>query len=250
GTLNDLEIRSLLCAPLLDGDGSAFGVVQIDTDHPLHAFTSEDLEVMVGAVSQAAMAVRFARLHEEDLRRQAVERDLELARRVQLGLLPEGYPDCEGFEFFAHYRAAYDVGGDYYDFIELPNERIALVVADAAGKGVSAALMMAKLSGELKYHLSCESPGTALSRMNDSLCAGARSRFVTLLAAILDRGSGTLTLVNAGHPAPLRRRPNGTVEAVAEATRGPALGLMPRRQYAEAVVGIEPGDLWLAYTDG
>src|SRR5262249_6482262 len=179
-----------------------------------------------------------------------VERDLELARRVQLGLLPEAYPDCEGFEFFAHYRAAYDVGGDYYDFIELPNERIALVVADAAGKGVSAALMMATLSGELKYHLSCESPGTALSRMNDSLCAGATSRLVTLLAAILDRGSGTLTLVNAGHPAPLRRRPNGTVEAVAEATRGPALGLMPRRQYAEAVVGIEPGDLWLAYTDG
>jgi hypothetical protein len=223
GTLNDLEIRSLLCAPLLDGDGNAFGVVQIDTDQPLLTFTSEDLEVMVGAVSQAAVAVRFARLHEEALRRQAVERDLELARRVQLALLPEGYPICEGFEFFAYYRGAYDVGGDYYDFIELPNERLALVVADAAGKGVSAALIMAKLSGELKYHLSCESAGTALTRMNDSLCAGATSRFATLLAAILDRRSATLTIVNAGHPAPLRRRPNGSVAVVAESTRGAAL---------------------------
>jgi serine phosphatase RsbU (regulator of sigma subunit) len=249
-TLSDLQVRSVLCAPLLDGDNKAFGVVQIDTDQPLSAFTSEDLEVMVGAVSQAAMAVRFARLHEERLRHQAVQRDLELARRVQLGLLPEGYPDCRGYEFFAYYRAAYDVGGDYYDFIQLPRERIALVVADAAGKGVSAALMMAKVSGELKYHLSCAPPATALARMNDSLCASATNRFVTLLAAILDRHSATLTIVNAGHPAPLRRRPNGTVEVVAESTRGPALGLLPRRQYAEATAPIEAGDLWLAYTDG
>jgi serine phosphatase RsbU (regulator of sigma subunit) len=250
GTLEDLQIRSLMCVPLLDGDSNPLGVVQIDTDQSLSAFTPEDLEVMVGAVSQAAIAVRFAKLHEEALRRQAVARDLELARRVQLGLLPEGYPDCEGFEFYAYYRAAYEVGGDYYDFIELPNERLALVVADAAGKGVSAALMMAKLAGELKYHLSCKSPGTALAHMNDSLCAGGTGRFVTLLAAILDRRSPTLTLVNAGHPAPLRRRPDGIVQAVAESVRGTALGLMPGQQYAEATVAIEPGDLWLAYTDG
>jgi serine phosphatase RsbU (regulator of sigma subunit) len=249
-TLADLAIHSLMCAPLLDVDGIPFGVVQVDADQPLAKFTPDDLEVMVGAVSQAAVAVRFAKLHEEALRRQAVERDLELAQRVQLGLLPECYPNCEGFEFFAYYRAAYDVGGDYYDFIELPKDRLALVVADAAGKGVSAALMMAKLSGELKYHLSCESPGVALARMNDSLCAGATGRFVTLLAAILDRGASTLTLVNAGHPAPLRRRPDGGVEAVGESARGAALGLLPGQQYREARVVVEPGDVWLAYTDG
>jgi len=249
-TLLALAIHSLMCAPLLDGDGNPFGVVQIDTDQPQHAFTPEHLEVMVGAVSQAAVAVRFAKLHEEALRRQAVDRDLELARRVQLGLLPEGYPNCEGFEFFAYYSSAYDVGGDYYDFIELPNDRLALVVADAAGKGVSAALMMAKLSGELKYHLSCESPGAALVRMNDILCAGCTDRFVTLLAAILDRRSSTLTIVNAGHPAPLRRRPDGSVEVVAESARGAALGLLPGRQYQETRAVIEPGEIWLVYTDG
>jgi len=205
---------------------------------------------MVGAVSQAAVAVRFARLHEEGLQRQAVERDLELARRVQLSLLPEGSPNCEGFEFFAYYRAAHEVGGDYYDFVELPNDRLALVVADVAGKGVSAALMMAKLSGELKYHLSCESPSTTLARVNESLCAGNTGRFVTLLAAVLDRGSGALTLANAGHPAPLRRRLNGAVESVGESDRGPALGLLPGREYRETRAAVEPGDVWLAYTDG
>ncbi|HMF15319.1 MAG TPA: SpoIIE family protein phosphatase, partial [Gemmataceae bacterium] len=250
GTLTDLCIRSLLCAPLLDGDGNPFGVVQIDTDQPQRKFTSEDLEVMVGAVSQAAVAVRFAKLHEEGLRRQAVERDLELARRVQLGLLPEGYPDREDYEFFAYYRSAYEVGGDYYDFIELPNERLALVVADVAGKGVSAALLMAKLSGELKYHLSCDTPGTALGRMNEVLCAGGTDRFVTLLAAILDYRRSMLTLVNAGHPAPLRRRSDGRVEAVGESGRGPALGLVPDRDYVEIQVPVEPGDVWIAYTDG
>lgn len=249
-TLNNLPIRSLLCAPLLDADGNPFGVVQIDTDQPTRTFTAEDLEVMVGAVTQTAVAVRFAELHEKALSRQAFERDLELARRVQLGLLPEGCPDIAGFDFFAYYRAAYDVGGDYYDFIELPDDRLALVIADAAGKGVSAALLMAKLSGEVKYHLSCKSPGHALAYMNESLCAGNTGRFVTLLVVILNRRSPMLTIVNAGHPAPLRRQPDGTVEAVGEPTRGAALGIMPGEQYPEMRVAIEPADLWLAYTDG
>jgi serine phosphatase RsbU (regulator of sigma subunit)/pSer/pThr/pTyr-binding forkhead associated (FHA) protein len=250
GTLESLEIRSLMCAPLLDGEGIPFGVVQIDTDHPLRTYTPEDLEVMVGAVSQAAFAVRFAKLHEEAMRRRVVERDLELARRVQLGLLPESYPNCEGFEFFAFYRAAYDVGGDYYDFIELPNDRLALVVADAAGKGVSAALMMAKLTGELKYHLSCHAPGAALKLMNDSLCHGNTGQFVTLLAVILDRRSGILTIVNAGHPAPLCRRRDGKVDVIGESSRSPALGLFPGSGYPEVRTAIEPGEVWLAYTDG
>jgi serine phosphatase RsbU (regulator of sigma subunit) len=250
GTLTELCIHSLMCAPLLDGDGNPFGVVQIDTDQPMRKFTPEDLEVMVGAVSQAAVAVRFVKLYEEGLRRQAIVRDLELARRVQLGLLPEAYPNCEGYEFFAYYRSAYDVGGDYYDFIELPNERLALVVADVAGKGVSAALLMAKLSGELKYHLSCEPPGAALGRMNEVLCSGGTGRFVTLLTVIVDRRTSMLTLVNAGLPAPLRRRPDGSVVAIGQSERGPALGLLPDRKYTELQASIEPGDVWIAYTDG
>ena len=249
-TLCSMPIRSLMIAPLLDGEGQPFGVVQIDTDDPTRTFNSGDLEVMVGAVSQTAVAVRFAKLHEEALRRQAVQRDLELARRVQLGLLPVSYPTYEDFEYFAYYHAAYEVGGDYYDFIELPGDRLALVVADAMGKGVPAALMMAKLSGELKYHLSIAPPGIALARMNDSLCDGDTGQFVTLLVAVQDRRSPALTLVNAGHPAPLLRRANGTVEAIGEAARGTALGLLPTKGYQEFHTAIEPGEIWFLYTDG
>jgi serine phosphatase RsbU (regulator of sigma subunit) len=249
-SMAELEIRSFMSAPLLDAEGQPFGVVQIDSRHQRSGFTADDLEVMAGAVTQAAVAVRYARLYEEGLRRQAVERDLQLARQVQLSLLPGGSPPCQGYQFFSYYQTAYEVGGDYYDFIELPNNRLAVVVADVAGKGVSAALLMAKLSGELKYHLASESPRAAVARMNDSLCDGGSGRFVTLLLAVLDRAAPRLTLLNAGHPLPLRRRASGAVEEVGEAIRGTALGILPGRQYHELQVEVEPGDMWFAYTDG
>jgi serine phosphatase RsbU (regulator of sigma subunit) len=249
-SMEALEIHSVMCAPLLDGEGQPFGLVQIDSSQPSAFFTADDLEVMAGAVSQAAVAVRFARLHEEGLRRLAMERDLQLARRVQLSLLPAECPACEGYQLFAYYQTAYEVGGDYYDFIELPSGRLAVVVADVAGKGVSAALLMAKLSGELKYHLSCETPRAAIARMNDSLCGSAAGRFVTLLLAILERTTPHLMLINAGHLAPLRRRASGLVEVVGEAQRGLALGILPGQDYEEITVEAEPGDVWFVCTDG
>jgi serine phosphatase RsbU (regulator of sigma subunit) len=245
-----LEIHSAMCAPLLDGEGEPFGLVQVNTSRPLSPFVADDLEVMTGAVSQAAVAVRFARLHEEGLRRQAVERDLQLARQVQYSLLPAECPSWPGYQFFAHYQSAHEVGGDYYDFIELPNGRLAVVVADVAGKGVSAALLMAKLAGELRYHLSCESPRAAVARMNTSLCDSGSGRFVTLLLAVLERATHRLTLVNAGHLTPLVRRRGGAVEAVGAAQRGVALGILPGRDYAELQAEVEPGDAWFVFTDG
>ena len=245
-----LEIHSAMCAPLLDGEGQPFGLVQIDSSRLLEAFVADDLEVMSGAVSQAAVAVRFARLHEEGLRWQAFERDLQLARQVQFSLLPAECPSGDDYQFFAYYQAAHEVGGDYYDFIELPNQRLAVVVADVAGKGVSAALLMAKLSGELKYHLSCESPCAAISRMNASLCDSGAGRFVTLLLAVLERTTHRLTLINAGHLTPLLRRSSGAVEAIGATQRGAALGIIPGREYNELQVEIGPGDVWFVFTDG
>jgi sigma-B regulation protein RsbU (phosphoserine phosphatase) len=249
-SMEALEIHSVMCAPLLDGEGQPFGLVQIDSSQPSALFTADDLEVMAGAVSQAAVAVRFARLHEDGLRRLAIERDLQLARRVQLSLLPASCPPCEGYEFFTYYQTAYEVGGDYYDFIELPSGRLAVVVADVAGKGVSAALCMAKLSGELKYYLSCETPRAAIARMNDSVCNSGAGRFVTLLLAILERTTSRITLINAGHLAPLRRRASGRIEMVGESQRGLALGILTEQEYSEVQVEAEPGDVWFVCTDG
>jgi serine phosphatase RsbU (regulator of sigma subunit) len=179
-----------------------------------------------------------------------MDRDLQLAQRVQLSLLPSECPPCPGFEFFAYYQAAYEVGGDYYDFVPLPNGRLAIVVADVAGKGVSAALLVAKLSGELKYYLSCETPRAAVARMNESLCQSGAGRFVTLLVAILDPAASALTLINAGHLAPLRRRATGEVEAIGESSRGLALGILPDQQYDEQRLDVATGDLWFVVTDG
>jgi serine phosphatase RsbU (regulator of sigma subunit)/pSer/pThr/pTyr-binding forkhead associated (FHA) protein len=250
GTVDGLETSSLLCVPLIVHDGRRLGVIQLDCTRPDRAFERYHLHLLTTVGLLAAVVLDNVALHALRVREETLRRDLELARGVQRGLLPENYPNYEDFEFFAYYSAAYDVGGDYYDFIELPNERLAIVVADVAGKGISAALMMAKLSGELKHLLSCEPAGTALARLNESLCAGNTGRFVTLLAVVLDRRSATLTVVNAGHPAPFRRRTDGSVEAVGEPVRGTALGLFPGRAYAEVRTAIEPGEVWLAYTDG
>ena len=249
-TLESLDVRSVMCVPLLDGEGNPFGVVQIDSKNQCQAFTADDVEVMAGAVSQAAMAVRYARLYEEGLRRQAIERDLQLARQVQLSLLPAECPSCDPYQFFAYYQTAHEVGGDYYDFVELPNGRLAIVLADVAGKGVSAALLMAKLSGELKYYLSCEAPAAAVARMNDGLSRGGAGRFITLLLIILERTSPRLTLINAGHLAPLRRRASGAIEVVGESDRGVALGILPEAEWRQVEMVAEPGDVWFAFTDG
>ncbi len=249
-TLESLDVRSVMCAPLLDAEGNPFGVVQIDSADPRQPFTADDVEVMAGAVSQAAVAVRYARLHEESLRRQALERDLQLARQVQHSLLPADSPECPPYQFFAYYQTAHEVGGDYYDFVQLPSGRLAIVLADVAGKGVSAALLMAKLSGELKYYLSCADPAAAVARMNASLCESGAGRFITLLLAVLDRASRRLTLLNAGHLAPLRRRAAGAIEVIGEDARGPALGILPEAAWRQVETEVEPGDVWLAFTDG
>jgi serine phosphatase RsbU (regulator of sigma subunit) len=249
-SIQELNLVSVMCVPLLDGEGNPFGVVQIDSDQAGAMFSADDLEVMTGAVSQAAVAVRYARMSEQLLRRQTMERDLLLAQRVQLSLLPAECPHCPGYEFFAYYQTAYEVGGDYYDFVPLPNGRMAIVIADVAGKGVSAALLAAKLSGELKYYLSCETPRAAIARMNDSLCQSSAGRFVTLLVAVLEPDTRALTLINAGHPAPLRRRSSGAVEAIGEAGRGVALGILADQQYDEQHFEVEDGDLWFVVTDG
>src|SRR5262249_40041705 len=157
---------------------------------------------------------------------------------------------CDPYQLIAYYQTAHEVGGDYYDFVELPHGRLAVVLADVAGKGVSAALLMAKLSGELKYYLSCEAPADALARMNHSLCESGAGRFVTLLLAIVERTSPRLTLRNAGHLAPLRRRAGGAVEVVGEDARGVALGMVPEGQWRQAETEVEPGDVWFAFTDG
>ena len=186
--------------------------------------------------------------------RERLKLDLELAREVQRGFLPLRLPEVSGYEFFAHYEPASEVGGDYYDFIPLPRQRVAILLGDVAGKGVAAALLMAKLSRRCPFlHIDGGRPG---SRCNPAQLAddplGISDRFVSLLAAILDPASHTVTLVNAGHPSPLiYRRATCTVEeAISTEATGLPLGIVDGFEYTSCQVSLDSGDCLLAFTDG
>ncbi|HWY85325.1 MAG TPA: SpoIIE family protein phosphatase [Gemmataceae bacterium] len=189
-----------------------------------------------------------------ELARERLNLDLELARGVQRGFLPLQLPEVRGYEFFAYYESAYEVGGDYYDFILLPRQRVAVLLGDVAGKGVAAALLMAKLSADARYCMLTEpEPAAAFTRLNCLMNqSGIADRFVTLVAAILDPGNHTVTLVSAGHPPPLiyHRATRTVAEAISNDVAGLPLGVLDGFEYASCQVALEPGDSILAFTDG
>jgi phosphoserine phosphatase RsbU/P len=189
-----------------------------------------------------------------ELAQERLKLDLELAREVQRGFLPLRLPKVPGYELFAHYESAFEVGGDYYDFIPLPRQRLAVLLGDVAGKGVAAALLMAKLSADARFCMLTESnPAVAVTKLNVLMNqSGIADRFVTLIAAVLDPGSHTVTLVNAGHPSPLiyHRATRSVSDAIKGEVAGLPLGVQGGFEYASCQVPLAPGDCILAFTDG
>jgi serine phosphatase RsbU (regulator of sigma subunit) len=249
------HIRSVMCVPLTTAEGRPIGVLQLDTLDRSRKFTEDDLHLLWGVAYQASVSLENARLHESRLLQERVRRDLELARQMQRSFLPQQTPALPGYEFYAYYEAAQAIGGDYYDFISLPDGRLAVAVGDVAGKGIPAALLMAKLSSEARTCLLSErAPDRAIARLNDALCphTSAMDRFVTLILAVLDPRAQTLTLVNAGHPVPLvrRHRQSRLVEATTLEAVGPFLGLDLGATYESFQIELAPGDALLLFTDG
>ncbi|MGC8639657.1 MAG: SpoIIE family protein phosphatase [Isosphaeraceae bacterium] len=250
-SIADLKIRSVMCVPLLTPDGQALGILQLDTSDRKQ-FHQEDLDVLTAVASQAAIAIQNAALHESLLARERIDRDLKLAEQVQKRFLPQSVPELPGFEFFAHYDPAYEVGGDYYDFVQLPGNRFAVAVGDVSGKGVSAALMMAKFSGDTRYCILTEnSPGAAATELNHLLfAAGIDDKFITLSLSVLDPDQHTLVFSSAGHPPILVRRAGGSVEEFGEDVAGFPLGILPTSNYKHKHTHLQPGDVAVVYSDG
>jgi phosphoserine phosphatase RsbU/P len=248
----DFQIRSMICAPLVDREGNAFGVIQLDTLDPTNRFRQDDLDVLVSVACQAVFAVENAQLHELAMRDQAMKRELAVAQEVQCGLLPSDAPRITGYEFYDFYEPASQLGGDYYDYIELPGGRLAVVVADVSGKGISASLLMAKLSAETRYCLaSSPNPAQAVGRLNRAFCnSGWEDRFVTLVVVVLNPATHEVTVVNAGHPAPLLRHGPGVVEVIAEAETRLPLGVDAEIGYVPCHLSLAPGESLFLYTDG
>jgi serine phosphatase RsbU (regulator of sigma subunit) len=251
-SIADFSIRSMVCAPMIGTDGQPLGVIQIDTLNQKARFTDEDLEVLAGVASTAAVAIENAKMHEQVVEQQALQRDLELARQMQRSLLPQRPPQVPGYFFFEYYQAARHVGGDYYDYIQLPGGRYGVIVGDVAGKGMSAALLMARLSADVRFSLASEpDPAKAVRQINEGFAHHDwQDRFVTMIAAVLNPITSELVMVNAGHMAPLLRRSDGTVEEVGEAAAGLPLGVAPGYEYLSYVHRLEPGDVVTMFTDG
>jgi serine phosphatase RsbU (regulator of sigma subunit)/ketosteroid isomerase-like protein len=193
--------------------------------------------------------VARAHLEQEIRERERVEQDLRVARRIQQASLPKKVPELAGWQITPHYQPAREVGGDFYDFHLLPEDRLGFVVGDATGKGVPAALMMSTTCGMLRLAAQgSSSPGQMLRGVNEVLFPNIPSNmFVTCFYAILDPKSGHLIYANAGHDLPYLHR-NGDAEELR--ARGMPLGLMPEMSYEEKETTLHTGEAALLYSDG
>jgi sigma-B regulation protein RsbU (phosphoserine phosphatase) len=245
--------RSLMCTPLWTLGGQALGAVQLDTRTDDRKFTPDDLRLLLGVASQASISLSNARLHSETLALQRRARDLEVAQQVQRALLPRSLPDVAGYGFYTYYESAQEVGGDYYDFIPLPDGRLAVLLADVAGKGVAAALVVAKFSVEVRVCLeNITNPAAAVDRLNSLMMrAAVPEKFVTLAVAVFDPLTHAVVVVNAGHPSPFLLRSSGEMEEVAPVEiTGLPIGIAEGIPYMSREVRLEPGDRLLVFSDG
>lgn len=225
------------------------GAFNVESD-TLNAFTDADAEVLHFFANAAAIAIEKAVLHEELVEKKRIESQLEVARQVQASLLPDRPPEPTGYDIAAENLPTYEVGGDYYDFITLPDHQIGIAIADVAGKGVPAALIMATFRAALRTQVRNDFAIRQIIRKVNYLLweSTADSQFVTAVYGVLDTTSGRFTYTNAGHNPPLLFRVDG---GVVELDRGgPALGVFDNADYEEAIVDLLPGDSLLLYTDG
>jgi len=244
--------RTVMCAPLLSSGGHANGVVLLDSHYQPGGFQNHDLEVLVAVARLVALSVEYADLHRRRLREKAIDEELELAQMVQQSLLMFQPPSISGYEFFAYYRAAERLSGDYYEFLPLPDSRLAVILADAAEHGPRSAMLMSLLSGDLKYYLGTEpNVVTAVNRLNGRLShLDCRVSFVTLIVMVIDPTKHDVTLVNAGHMDPILCRKNGCLEIIEFDGKGMPIGVDEHAQYSSMTFKLAAGETITCYTDG
>lgn len=251
-SIADMQLRSLMCTPLMDTSGTALGVLQVSTQDVSQPFNSDDLDVLVSVGAQATLAVENGSMHESLVKKRELERDMEIAAQVQLSFLPSSAPEIVGYEFADYYEAAHSIGGDYFDYVRMSDGRLAIVIGDVAGKGIPAALLMARLHASCRYHLyGASSAATALNSLNFEMAnSGLGYRFITLCIAMLDSINHEVELASAGHLPPIIRRQNLETEYIGAKESGMPLGVKSEQSYESVKVRLGPGDVMVFFTDG
>jgi serine phosphatase RsbU (regulator of sigma subunit) len=244
-----------LVVPLVS-QGELIGILNLGPRLSQQEYSADDRKLLSDLATQTAPAVRVAQLvrqqQQEAQERERIEQELKVARLIQQTLLPKTLPELPGYDVAAYYQPAREVGGDFYDFLDLEDGRMGFVVGDVTDKGVPAALVMATTRTMLRAAAQrLDTPGEVLKRVNDVLVQEIPpNMFVTCLYAILDRESGQLVYANAGHDLPYRRRAGRSEGAEELRATGMPLGLLPGMGYEEKEIVLEKGESVLFYSDG
>jgi sigma-B regulation protein RsbU (phosphoserine phosphatase) len=244
------QTRAILAVPMLH-QGRVIGVLEVLNPIGREAFTEIDLEPFQAFASMSTTAIERARMSEKIRNQDRIEQELGIARQIQKSFLPHQDPradDC--IRTRAFYEPAREVSGDLYDFLECDRNHFVVLIADVSGKGVPAALQMARATSQIRAIAPhCASPSELLGRINSFLCAyPIGGIFITMACAFFDRTKKTMRLASAGHYPPLCKR-DGVFHPVI-AGDGIPLGILELAAYTDAEMELKSGDMFLFYTDG
>jgi phosphoserine phosphatase RsbU/P len=240
--------RSEMVAPIISND-EVIGVFDLESDE-LNAYSDDDLQVLTLLASQVAIIIEKVMLHEQLIEKKRLEGQLEVARQVQLELLPPNDPELEGFDISAYNFPTEEVSGDYYDWVRIYDDQIGLVIADVAGKGVPAALLMVFLRASLRAatHIGYATH-ISMAKVNYLLWESIeRNQFITAFYGILDASNRTLHYSNAGHNPPLLIDARGATRFIEWGEQ--PLGMFRETRYHEHYHTFRPGEILVLYTDG
>jgi phosphoserine phosphatase RsbU/P len=249
GTVMLQGVRSVLAVPLGVG-ANVFGIIYADSPLSDNRFTEDHLKLLTTLASVAAIRVENARLTEEQMERERLEREQQVASEIQQRFLPAAAPQIEGWELQGISFPCYEIGGDYYDFIQREDGKLIVALGDVSGKGTAAALLMSSLHAAIHAQASThDSIAETIGAVNRYLVESIPpNRFVTLFYAELDPRKGALTFLNAGHNPPLIVHAGGTMEQLAAG--GLPLGIMSDAEFREGRTQLLPGDVLVVYSDG
>lgn len=240
--------RSEMVAPIVSND-KVIGAFDLESDD-LAAYDDDDLLVLQMLTSQVAIIIEKVRLTEQAIEKKRMEAQLEIARQVQLELLPDGDPEVENFDISAYVFPTEEVSGDYYDWVTIFDDQIGIVVADAVGKGIPAALLMSFLRASLRAGVQVGyAPHIALSKVSNLLWDSVEDhQFITGIYGILDATNRTFVFSNAGHNPPLLIRPDGEYRFIEYGDM--PLGMFYDARYHQHFIRFERGQVMVIYTDG
>jgi serine phosphatase RsbU (regulator of sigma subunit) len=244
-----LNIQSAMCVPLWN-NREIIGIIYSDRISLMEQYTDDDLRLLTLLSNLAAVKIENAQLFEQALEKEKMEKELALAAQIQQDLLPKTSPDAKDYEIVGTNLPCYQVGGDYYDYVNIDSDRIAIVIADVSGKGVSSSLLMASLRAALHAEINPEYDIKKMAaKLNDFVHSSSSSNsFISFCYCELNKHTGEVRYINSGHNPPIVIDKKKKVQRME--TCGLCLGMFPHQEYDSKTLILNPGDTALLYTDG